>query len=96
MIADRFVDVEEEAGDQVVHSELTHFFGEPRRPGDIEEHHDQLFAGRTVVGSQHNAGDHRAADQPAGLGYRADDERYGEADVPSDPWHHGAMMNSSR
>ena len=49
MIGDRFVDIEEEAGDQVMHLELAHFLGEPRRAGDVEEHHDQLFADRTTM-----------------------------------------------
>ena len=49
--------------------ELAHFLGEPRRAGDIEEHYNPLLADRTMIGSQHDAGEHRAADQPRGLGY---------------------------
>jgi len=85
VVADRFVDIEEEAGDQVVHAELAHFLGEPRQAGDIEEHYDPLLAGRTMIRSQHNAGEHRATDQPLGLSYDPGDKRYGEPDR-DDPW----------
>jgi len=80
MIGDRFVDIEEEAGDQVMHLELAHFLGEPRRAGDVEEHHDQLFADWTMISPKDDAGEHRAADQPADLGERSEHERYGKAD----------------
>jgi hypothetical protein len=33
-----------------------------------------------MIGSQHHASEHRAADQAAGLGYRADEQRYREPD----------------
>ena len=78
MVTDRFVDIEKEASNQVVHLEFTHLFSEPGRAGDIKEHHDPLFTGRPMVGSQHDTGQHRTTDQPTGFGDRADDERDGE------------------
>ena len=50
MVADRFVDIEKETRDEVVHPKLAHCFGKARRVGDVEKHHDQLLADRTMVG----------------------------------------------
>ena len=78
-VADRLVDVEEEARDEIVHPELAHRLGEARRIGEVEEHHDQPPPGRTMIGPEENAGQKRAADQPLDLGRHADDHREGEA-----------------
>src|ERR1700722_19286747 len=80
MVADRFVDIEKETRYEVVHPKLAHCFGKARRVGDVEKHHDQLLADRTMVGPQNDAGEKRAADQPPRLGHDADNEGESKAD----------------
>ena len=74
VVTDRSVDIEKEARDEVVHPKLAHCFGKARRVSDIEKHHDQLLANRTMVGPQNDACEKRAADQPPRLGHHADNQ----------------------
>ena len=81
-VADRFIDVEEEPGDQVVDLHFAHRLREARRMGEIKEHDDQPLTGRTMIGPEQNAREQFAADQPPGLDHHADD--------------HGARRSPSR
>jgi len=45
-----------------VNAQLAQFFGERRRVGKIEEHHNQLLPDRPLIGSEHDTGEQWAAD----------------------------------
>jgi hypothetical protein len=50
---------------EVVNAQLAQFLGERRRVGEIEKHHDQLLADWPMIGTEHDTGEQRAADQSA-------------------------------
>ena len=60
---DRAVDVEEEAGEQVLHAQLTHRLGERGRACKIEEHQHARFPHRASVAPERHIEQHAAADQ---------------------------------
>src|SRR5271166_6295851 len=78
-VGDRLVDVEEEAGDQIVDSNLAHRLGEARRIGEVEVHHDQTPPGGAMISPQENARQKLAAGQPRDLGRDSGDDREREA-----------------
>ena len=62
-----------------MHPEFAHRLGEAGRIGEVEEHHDHPPPGRAMIGSQKNARQKLAADQPLDLGHYSDNYRECEA-----------------
>src|ERR1700739_1368921 len=81
LIGNRFVDVEKEPSDQIVHAHLAQLLRERGRVGDVQKHDDTLFASWPMVGSQQKAAEDTAAYHPAELEDCADKQRRGKSDA---------------
>ena len=76
---DRGIDVEEKAGEQILHAQLAHRFRERGRAGEIEKHQHALFPHRLAVAPEGHVEKHAAADQPYQFVGGADEQRSEEA-----------------
>ena len=81
---DCIVDVVEEAGEKILHTQFAHRFGKRGGAGEIEKHQYALFPHRLAISPKRNVEQHPAADQPGQFEDHADKQGH-EKPCRSDP-----------